>query len=405
MRLQNRLVTALGALAGLAMTGFAGASAADGTLKIGVLNDQSGPFAELGGLGSVVAAEMAVADVKGMVAGRKIELVSGDHKNNLTIGKTIMTRWFDEEKVDAIVDLPSTAVALAAQEIARERKKTLMITTAASSDITGKACSAYTTHWADDTYALANSTASAVLKTGVKNWFFITADYAFGRSMENETTAVVEANGGKVLGDILHPLGLIDFSTVLLRAQSSNAQAVALASAGDDTVRAIRQGLEFGLDTNGQTLVGLLVYITDIHEATPELAQNLWVSEGFYWDQNDAARDFAKRYFEKTKKMPTKSQASVYAALRHYFKAIEETKSIDAATVNAKMRQLPVDYFGHPAKIRNDGRVLYDLTLYQVKSPKDVKYPWDYYRQVSTIPAVQAFKSEKDNGCTLPPAQ
>ncbi len=400
---QWQKITRFAILVGLCLSAHPSAVAADNVLKIGVLNDQSGPFAAFGGKGAVLAAEMAIADVGGTVAGRKLDLVNADHQNKLDLGKSIATRWFDQEGVDIILDIPNSGIALAVQEIARERKKTLIINSSASTAITGKSCSPYTIHWADDTYAVSNSTATAVIKAGANDWYFITADYAFGRSMEDETTKVVLSNGGKVVGDIKHPLDLPDFSNVLIRAQSSNAKAVALASAGTDTVQAIRQAAEFGLADNGQTLVGLLVFISDVHAATPALAKNLWVTEGFYWDQNDAARTFSKRFFDKTKTMPTKVQASVYASLRHYFKAVEAVKSIDAEAVNAKMRQMPVDYFGHPAKIRNDGRVLYDLSLYQVKSPDDVKYPWDYYKAVTAIPAAKAFKPEAGSGCSLPP--
>jgi branched-chain amino acid transport system substrate-binding protein len=276
----------------------------------------------------------------------------------------------------------------------------MLIAGAASSDITGKACSPYTIHWADDTYALANATARAVVQNGGKTWFFITADYAFGQAMERDASSFVEKSGGKVLGSVRHPLNTADFSSFLLQAEASGAQIIALANVGGDTENAVKQANEFGI-TKKQNLAGFLIFITEIHSLGLERAKKLFVSDGFYWDQNDAARAFSKRFFAQIGRMPTKQQAAVYASIMHYLKAIDAGGSDDAAKVNAEMRKLPVDYFGHPGSIRPDGRVLYDLTLSVVKSPEESKYAWDYLKPVRTIPRNEAFRPEGEGGCKL----
>ncbi|QRG07008.1 ABC transporter substrate-binding protein [Xanthobacter dioxanivorans] len=377
------------------------AQISDTVVRIGVLGDMGGQFADIGGKGSVVAAQLAAEDFGGKVAGVPIEIIAGDHQNKADIGGATLRKWFDEGGVDAVADLPVSSVALAAQEIARERKKTLLISGAAVSDLTGKACSPYSTHWADDTYALANATGRAVTAAGGKTWFFLTVDYSFGHAMERDASAAVTAAGGKVLGATRHPLGTADFSSFLIQAQASKAEVVGLANVGGDTTNSIKQAAEFGITSGGQKVAGFLVFITDVHAIGLPLAKGLRVTTGFYWDQNDKARAFAKRFFAKMGRMPTKQQASVYASITHYLSAVAASGTDEAGKVNAEMRRLPVDYFGHAASIRADGRVLYDLTLYEVKSPAESKAPWDYYKPVTTLPAAEVFRPAGETGCLL----
>jgi branched-chain amino acid transport system substrate-binding protein len=399
--------TALARLAGvsaalaafLALIPGAEAQISGDAVKIGVLTDESGQFSDIGGAGSSLAAQMAADDFGQTVQGKPITIVHADHQNKPDIGSSIVRRWFDNEGVDAIADLPVSSVALAAQEIARNARKTLLIAGAATSDLTGKACSPYTTHWADDTYALAAGTAKAVLKQGGKSWYFVTADYSFGHSMERDAAAVIKTEGGSVQGSVRHPLGNSDFSSYLLQAQGSGAEIIALANAGADTTNSIKQASEFGITEAGQKLVGFLIFITDINSMGLDTAKGLLVSEGFYWDQNEAARSFAKRFFDKLGKMPTKQQAATYASITHYLKAIDAIGTDDAARVNEQMRKMPVDFLGRDGSIRSDGRVLYDLTLYQVKAPTESKYPWDYYSVVAEIPKDQAFRALSEGGC------
>ena len=398
-KLVAMVTTAASAL--LTLRGAGLAQISDDAVKIGVLTDMSGQFSDIGGKGSVVAAQMAAEDFGGQVKGKPIQIVGGDHQNKPDIGSSIVRQWFDTDHVDAIADLPVTSVALAAQEIAREKKKTLLIDGAAASDITGKACSPYSTHWADDSYALANGTARAITERGDKTWFFLTADYSFGQAMERDATAAVKATGGQVLGSVRHPLGAPDFSSYLLQAQGSGAKVIGLANAGGDTQNSIKQANEFGITAAGQKMAGFLVFITDVHSLGLNTAQGLLVSTGFYWDQNDQARAFGKRFFDKVGRMPTKQQAAVYASITHYLKAIDATGTDDAAKVNEQMRRMPVDFFGRAGSIRPDGRVLYDLTLYEVKKAAESKAPWDYYKAVTTIPRDQAFQPAQENGCAL----
>ncbi|MFG1329813.1 ABC transporter substrate-binding protein [Xanthobacter autotrophicus] len=377
------------------------AQISDNVVRIGVLGDMGGQFADIGGKGSVVAAQLAVDDFSGKVAGAPVEVIAGDHQNKPDVGGATLRKWFDEGGVDAVADLPVSSVALAAQEIAREKKKTLLISGAAVSDLTGKACSPYSTHWADDTYALANATGRAVTAGGGKSWFFLTVDYSFGHAMERDASAAVVATGGKVVGNARHPLGAADLSSFLLQAQASKAQVIGLANVGGDTSNAVKQAAEFGVTSGGQKLAGFLVFITDVHAIGLPLAKGLLISTGFYWDQNAEARAFAKRFEAKMGRMPTKQQASVYASVKHYLKAVAAAGTDDAAKVNAEMRNLPVDYFGHAASIRPDGRVLYDLTLYEVKSPAESKGAWDYYKPVTTLPASEVFRPAGETGCPL----
>jgi branched-chain amino acid transport system substrate-binding protein len=379
----------------------ASAQISDDVVKIGVLTDESGLFADIGGAGSFAAAKMAAEDFGGKVKGKSIQIIHADHQNKPDIGSSIMNRWFDNEQVDAVTDLPVSSIGLAAQEIGRQKKRTMLIAGAATSDITGKACSPYTIHWADDTYALASSTARAVVQNGGDTWFFITVDYAFGQAMERDASSFVTASGGKVLGSVRHPLNTADFSSFLLQAQASKAKIIGLANVGGDTINAIKQANEFGILAGGQNLAGFLVFLTEVHSLGLQRAQKLFISDGFYWDQNDQARTWSKRFFQQVGRMPTKQQAAVYASITHYLKAIDASGTDEAGAVNAQMRKMPVDYFGHAGSIRPDGRVLYDLTLYQVKSPDESKYAWDYLKPIRTTAKEQAFRAEGEGGCNL----
>lgn len=394
-------LVALAVAASVFVPAAARAQISDNVVRIGVLGDMGGQFADIGGRGSVFAAELAAEDFGGKVAGAPIEIISGDHQNKADVGGATLRKWFDEGGVDAVADLPVSSVALAAQEIAREKKKTLLISGAAVSELTGKACSPYSTHWADDTYALANATGKAVTAAGGKSWYFVTVDYSFGHAMERDAAAAVASAGGKVLGNTRHPLGAQDLSSFLLQAQASKAQVIGLANVGGDTSNAVKQAAEFGITSGGQKLAGFLVFLTDIKAIGLPLAKGLLVSTGFYWDQNDEARTFARRFEAKVGRMPTKQQASVYASVKHYLKAVAAAGTDDAGNANAQMRALPVDYFGHAASIRPDGRVLYDLTLYEVKSPAESKGPWDFYKPISTLPANEVFRPAAETGCAL----
>jgi branched-chain amino acid transport system substrate-binding protein len=391
-------VTISGALSMLA----AQAQISDDVVKIGVMNDMSGLYADLGGQGSVEAARMAIADFGGTVNGKKIELISADHQNKPDVGSAIARQWYDNDKVDAIVDVPTSSVALAVQDVARERKKVFLISTAASSDLTGKACSATGIHWTYDTVALANGTGSAVVKAGGDTWFFITADYAFGHALERDTAAVVTASGGKVLGSVKVPLNTPDFSSYLLQAQASKAKIVGLANAGGDTINSIKQAAEFGLVEGGQKMAGLLVFVTDIHSLGLKTANGLQLTEAFYWDQNDETRAWSKRFMEKINHAPTMVQAGVYGAVMHYLNAIKAIGSDDGLTVVKKMKETPInDFMTKNGKILENGRVIRDMYLFEVKKPAESKGPWDYYKQIATIPGEQAFKRPGGNECPL----
>jgi branched-chain amino acid transport system substrate-binding protein len=371
-------------------------------VKIGVMNDMSGLYADLSGQGSVEAARMAIADFGGTVNGKKIELVSADHQNKPDVGGAIARQWYDNDGVDVIVDVPTSSVALAVQDVARERKKVFLISGAASSDLTGKACSPTGIHWTYDTVALANGTGSAVVKAGGDTWFFITADYAFGHALERDTAAVVTASGGKVLGSVKVPLNTPDFSSYLLQAQASKAKIVGLANAGGDTINSIKQAAEFGLVEGGQKLAGLLVFVTDINSLGLKTANGLQLTEAFYWDQNDETRAWSKRFMEKISHEPTMVQAGVYGAIMHYLNAIKATGSDDGLTVVKKMKETPVnDFLTKNGKIQESGRLIRDMYLFEVKKPAESKGAWDYYKQIATIPGEQAFKRPGGNECPL----
>jgi branched-chain amino acid transport system substrate-binding protein len=383
--------------------GTAQAQVSDGVIKIGVLNDQSSLYADISGAGAAVAARMAVEDFGAAKKGMKVEVISADHQNKPEVGSSIARQWYDVDKVDVIVDVPTSSVALAINQVTREKGKAFLVSGAATSDLTGKACSPNTIHWTYDTWMLAHGTGSAIVKTGGKSWFFLTADYAFGHALERDTEQVVVQEGGKVLGKVRHPLNAQDFSSFLLQAQSSKAQIIGLANAGGDTINAIKQASEFGIVGKGQNLAGMLVFITDVHALGLDKAQGLIFTETFYWDQNDRTRAFAKRFAPQYKgNMPTMVHAGVYSAVLHYLKAVEAAKTDDGPKVIAKMKEMPTDdpLFGK-GRIRKDGRKIHDALLVEVKKPSESKGPWDYYKIRATIPAEQAFRPEKDGGCDL----
>ena len=376
------------------------AQLSDDIVRIGVLTDETGPYADSAGPGSVLAAQMAVQDFGGTVRGRPIEIVHADTQNKPDIASAIARRWFDAERVDAIVDLPVTPIALAVQEIARQKNRTVMVTASAASEFTTKFCSPVSTHWADDTHALTAGAARALLAAGNDTWFFITVDQAFGLALERDATALVTAAGGRVLGTARHPIGATDFASLLLQAQASGAKVVALASVGNDLVNILKQANEFGLrDSGTQIVTGFLTYIQDINALGLAATQGYTFTENFYWDQNDAARAFAKRFFAIQLMMPSKNHAEIYTAVTHYLRAIDAAGTDEAVAVNRAMRERPLDYFGHPATIRNDGRVLFDVTLWQVKSPAESHEPWDYYKPVRVIPANDAFSPVNREAC------
>jgi len=397
-------VKQLSAAVALAL-GSLGAQAqiSDGVIKIGVLNDQSSLYADLTGTGSVVAARLAVEDFGAAKKGMKVEILSADHQNKPDVGSAVARQWYDVDKVDVIVDVPNSGVALAVNQITRDKAKAFIVSGAATSDLTGKACSPNTIHWTYDTWMLANGTGNAIVKTGGNSWFFLTADYAFGHALERDTEQVVLKSGGKVLGKVRHPLNTQDFSSFLLQAQSSKAKIIGLANAGGDTTNSIKQAAEFGIVKAGQNLAGLLVFLTDVHGLGLNNAQGLIFTETFYWDLNESTRAFGKRFAQANRGIhPTMIHAGVYAGVLHYLKAVEALKSDDGTKVIAKMKDTPTDdpLFGK-GRIRADGRKLHDAYLVEVKKPAESKYPWDYYKIRATIPANEAFRPEKDGGCSL----
>jgi len=390
-----------------AIVAFATSAQADftnNTIKIGVLNDRSGLYADLAGEGSVVAAKMAAEEMGGKIGDTPIEVIFADHQNKPDIGSNIARQWYDVDGVDAIVDVPTSSVALAVSQITKEKNKVFLGSSPGSSDLTGKACSPNTIHWTYDTYALAHTTGSAEVKAGGDTWFFLTADYAFGQALERDTSAVVVASGGKVLGSVKHPLNTTDFSSFLLQAQSSKAKVIGLANAGGDTINAIKAAHEFGLVKGGQKLAGLLVFLSDIHALGLETAQGLLLSESFYWDRDDKTRAWSKKYAERMGgKMPTMAQAGTYSAVLHYLKALKVLKSdSDGKAVVEQMKRMPTDdpIFGK-GSIRADGRKMHPMYLYEVKSPSESKGPWDYYKLIKEVPADEAFRPLDKGECPL----
>ncbi len=373
-------------------------------VKIGVISDLSGLYQDIGGPGTIVAAKLAAADYAKINPNLQVEIVAGDPQNKADIAAAIATKWFENEGVDAAVDGPNSAVALAVSQVAANKNKLFVVSGAATSDLTGSKCNANTIHWTYDTWMLANGTGRAVVKTGGDSWFFLTADYAFGHALERDTSAVVEANGGKVLGKVRLPLNTHDFSSALLQAQSSKAKIIGLANAGGDTINAIKQAAEFGIVKGGQNLAGLLVFSTDVKALGLQVAQGLVLTETWYWDLNDASRAWTKRYQEAMPgKIPTMVHAGVYASVLHYLKAVGELKSSsDGRAVAEKMKAIPTDdpLFGK-GMIRVDGRKIHPAYLFEVKKPEESKYPGDFYKLRATIPAEEAFRPLKDGGCSL----
>jgi branched-chain amino acid transport system substrate-binding protein len=380
------------------------AQAEDLAVKIGVMSDMSGLYADLGGPGSVVAAKLAVEDFNPAAHGLKVDIVTGDMQNKPDVGANLARQWYDVDHVDMIVDVPNSGVALAVNEVAREKNKVFIVSGAASSDLTGPKCSPDTIHWTYDTWMLANGTGKALVKTGGDTWFFLTADYAFGHALERDTTVVVLANGGKVLGAVAHPLNTSDFSSYLLQAQASKAKIIGLANAGGDTINSIKQGAEFGIAAGGQQFAGLLVFISDVNSLGLKTAQGLVLTATWYWDMTDANRAFTKRWqAQMPGKFPTMVQAGVYSAVTHYLKAVAALKSAaDGKAVVAQMKAMPTDdpLFGK-GSVRADGRKIHPAYLFQVKTPEESKYPGDDYKLRATIPADEAFRPLKDGNCPM----
>ena len=377
------------------------AQVSDDVVRIGVLNDQSGLYADLGGPGSVTAARMAVEDAGGTVQGRPIEIVVADHQNKADIGVAVARRWFESEAVDMAIGFDNSSVALAVEQLAAEHNRIAIAGAVGSTAFTGKNCTANEASWVYDSYALTTSLAKSIVVEGRDTWFFITVDYAFGHSMEADATAAVLAAGGKVLGSVRHPLNTSDFSSYLLQAQASGAKVVALANGGGDMVNTIKQANEFGLSKK-QSLVSMLVFISDVHSMQLQAAQGLKFVTAFYWDRDDDTRAWSKRFFDKQGRMPTMAQASVYSAVRHYVASIKAAGTDEAKAVMAKMRELPVnDFYVKNGHVREDGRLVHDMLFVQVKTPAESKGPWDYYKILGTVPGDQAFRPIAEGGCPL----
>ena len=377
------------------------AAAQNAPVKIGVLTDMNSLYADIVGAGSVAGAQMAAEDA-GAVLGQPVQVVSGDHQNKADIGAGIARQWYDTGGVDMIADGGSSAVALAVEEVSREKHKLVLFNGPASSDITGPRCSPYAAHWSYDTYALAHVTGSAIVKSGGRSWFFIGADYAFGHALQRDTAVVVEQSGGKVLGTVYAPINTPDFSSFLLQAQSSKAQIIGLANAGGDTINSIKQGAEFGIVQGGQKFAALLMFITDVHSLGLKTAQGLQFTTAFYWDQDDATRAFSRRFFERVHHMPTMIQAGIYSATQHYLNAVKALGSKDPEQVMAKMRETPInDFMTKDGQLRIDGRVVRDMYLVEVKKPEESKQPWDYLKVVETVRGDRAFRPLDQGGCPL----
>ena len=392
-------------LAGLAFAASGGAATAqisDDVVKIGVLTDMSSLYADATGKGSLAAVQMAVADYGSKVKGKPVEVIAADHQNKPDVGVNIARNWYDNEKVDAIFDVPTSSVALPISALTREKNKININSGGGSSDITGVACSPNTVHWTYDTYSLSNVAGKAMVKRGEDTWFFVTADYAFGMALERDAANIVKETGGKVLGDVRHPLNSSDFSSFLLQAQASKAKVVALANAGGDTTNALKQASEFGITKGGQKMIALLQEITDTHALGIKETQGLIVTDAFYWDMNDETRAFSKRFNEKVGHMPTMIQAGLYSATMHYLKAIEAIGTDEASKVMEQMRATPInDFFAKGGKIRIDGRMVHDMYLFEVKKPEESKGEWDLYKLIATVPGDEAFRPLDKGGCPL----
>jgi branched-chain amino acid transport system substrate-binding protein len=386
----------------IALAGAAQAQISDGVVKIGVLTDLSGTYSDLSGQGAIVATQMAVDDFLAQEKpGFKIEVVYADHQNKGDIAANKAREWFERDHVDVVTDLVTTSTALAVMKIGKEKNRVVLVSGAGSTKITNEDCNDVTVHWTYDTYALAHGTAKAVVQQGGKAWFFLTADYAFGHSLEKDASDVVTANGGTVVGVARHPFPGTDFSSFLLKAQTSGAQVIGLANAGTDTTNSIKQAAEFGI-TPKQTLAGLLMFITDVHSLGLKTAQGMYLTEGFYWDLNEETRAWSKRFFEKHKKMPTMAQAGDYSSMMHYLKAVKAVNSDDAQKVMAQMKKTPVnDFFAKNGRIRDDGRMVHEMYLFQVKKPSESNAAWDYYKLRATIPADEAYQPLSASRCPL----
>jgi branched-chain amino acid transport system substrate-binding protein len=396
------LIQAAGLALALAVAGAAQAQISDGVVRIGVLTDLSGAYSDLSGQGAVVATQMAIDDFLAQERPDfKVDMVSADHQDKGDIAANKAREWFEQGKVDVVTELVNSSTALAVQKIGKEKNRVVLISGAASTKITNEECNDVTVHWTYDTYAVANGTAKAVVQQGGKTWFFLTADYAFGQSLEKDASDVVTANGGTVLGAVRHPFPGSDFSSFLLKAQASGAQVIGLANAGTDTTNSIKQAAEFGI-TPKQSLAGLLVFITDVNSLGLKATQGMYLTEGFYWDLNDETRAWSKRFFEKHKRMPTMVQAGQYSSVMHYLKAVKSLNSDDTQKVMAQMKKTPVnDFFAQNGRIRDDGRMVHDMYLFQVKKPAESKGPWDYYNVRATIPAAEAFQPLAASKCPL----
>jgi branched-chain amino acid transport system substrate-binding protein len=397
-----RTVLAAGLLAVTALAP-ARAQVTDDVVKIGVLTDMSSLYSDINGQGAVIATRMAIDEAGGTVLGKKIELVEADVQNKPDVAVSTAGRWYDVDKVDVILGTGASSSSIATMGVAGQKKKIYLATDPASSDITGKLCNPYTVHWVYDTAALANGTGSAVVKAGGKKWFFLTADYAFGYALERDVTAVVKANGGEVIGGVRHPINTSDFSSFLLQAQASKAEVIGLANAGGDTINSIKQAAEFGIVKGGQKLAGLLVFITDVHSIGLPLANGLFLTEAFYWDRDDPSRAFGKRFGEKFGgKMPTSIQAGFYSATKRYIEAVKAAGTDDADKVMATLKAAPFDdpIFGKSV-IRQDGRNVHDMYLFEVKTPAESKGPWDYYKLIRSIPGAEAFRAMEQGECPM----
>ena len=402
MLFSYRTVAAATVALSLTMGGAALAQQSDAPLKIGVLADFSSVYSDIGGQGNVEATKIAIEEFGGSMFGKPIEMISADAQNKPDVAAALARKWYGNDSVDMIIDLPTSATALAAMEMSKQFEKVMIITDAASSDITGKSCSPYTAHWTYDTYGNAQTVGSAIVKQGGDSWFFITADYLFGHSIERDVSAVVKAAGGKILGSARHPLNNADFSSFLLQAQASKAKIVGLANGGGDTINTIKQAAEFGIVAGGQKLAGIVMFISDIHSLGLKRAQGLIITEAYYWDQNDRTRAFGKKFFERMKRMPTMNQAATYSATLHYLKAVKAAGTRETKTVLAKMREMPVrDAFTDNGYLREDGRMVHSMLLLEVKKPEESKYPWDYYKILAEVPGDQVFRPMKDGGCPL----
>lgn len=398
----KKLTTLACAAAFAALAGAANAQISGNTVKIGVLTDLSGTYSDLAGAGAVLATQMAIDDfIAEAKPAFKVEMLSADHQNKADIASNKAREWFEREGVDVATELVTTSTALAVMKVAKEMNRVALMSGPASTPITNEQCNDVTVHYTYDTYALANGTAKAVTQQGGKSWFFLTADYAFGQALEKDSSAVVAANGGKVLGSVRHPFPASDFSSFLLQAQASGAQIIGLANAGADTTNAIKQAAEFGI-TPKQALAGLLMFISDVHSLGLKSTQGMYLTTGFYWDLNDDTRAWSKRFFDKQKRMPTMVQAGQYSSVLHYLRAVKAAGTDEAAKVMAQMKKTPInDFFARNGQIRDDGRMIHDMFLVQVKKPEESKYPWDYYHVRQTIPAAEAFQPLSESRCPL----